>query len=94
MAYARIYPEYDFVFVGDAGEGDVFGGLEMLDGKDGLGRRVRAVLIKRVRRADGTPQPRAIDETQLGASAADKRALGFFDTYAHALDERALGFFD
>ena len=31
LQYARLYPEYDFVFFGDNGQGDVFAAESMVD---------------------------------------------------------------
>jgi len=65
----------------------VFAGLEMLDASASegvLAGRVRQVLIRRVRRADGSVQPAAIDESILTTNDYARGALDFFDTYADA----------
>eukprot|EP00930_Biecheleria_cincta_P100412 TRINITY_DN92051_c0_g1_i1.p1 TRINITY_DN92051_c0_g1~~TRINITY_DN92051_c0_g1_i1.p1 ORF type:complete len:715 (+),score=108.01 TRINITY_DN92051_c0_g1_i1:25-2169(+) len=48
--YIKLYPEYDFVFCGDDGQGDLFAGQHMLEDDSGL---CRAVVIHRV--LEGTP---------------------------------------
>ncbi len=42
LEYRRLYPEYDFVFVGDSGQGDIHFGQRMLELAPGV---VRAVFI-------------------------------------------------
>lgn len=34
MQYARLYPEYNFVFFGDDGQGDVYAAEKMVDNAD------------------------------------------------------------
>jgi hypothetical protein len=68
--YAMLYPEYDFVFIGDSGQGDAAFGAAMLQAEPS---RVRAVFIHDV--VATAPAERA--------RWAERRVL-FFDTYVGA----------
>ncbi|WP_223633046.1 phosphatase domain-containing protein [Corallococcus sp. EGB] len=68
--YARLFPEYGFVFVGDSGQGDVEFGARM---REALPQAVRAVFIHDV---VATPQ-----DTR---DAWRERHVFFFDTYVGA----------
>lgn len=70
LQYSELFPEYDFVFVGDSGQGDVRFGQDMLAAQPS---RVRAVFIHDVA---GTPE-----EARAEARA---RRIMFFDTYVGA----------
>jgi len=70
LQYAELFPEYDFVFYGDSGQGDVRFGQDMLRAHPA---RVRAVFIHDV---VGTPAPVRDDFT--------RQRIYFFDTYVGA----------
>ncbi|MCC7540455.1 MAG: DUF2183 domain-containing protein [Deltaproteobacteria bacterium] len=68
--YEQLFPEYDFVFVGDSGQGDVGFGTSLLEQHPD---RVRAVLIHDV-----------VDTPQFVRSEQRRRHVHFFDTYVGA----------
>lgn len=68
--YEQLFPEYDFVFVGDSGQGDVGFGAALLESHP---KRVRAVLIHDV-----------IDTPQFVRSEQRRRRVHYFDTYVGA----------
>jgi hypothetical protein len=70
LEYRRLYPEYDFVFVGDSGQGDIHFGQRMLELAPGA---VRAVFIHDV---VATPD---LARRELAASG-----VHLFDTYIGA----------
>jgi len=70
LQYAELFPEYDFVFYGDSGQGDVRFGQDMLRAHPA---RVRAVFIHDV---VGTPAPVRDDFA--------RQRIFFFDTYVGA----------
>jgi hypothetical protein len=70
VEYAALFPEYDFVFIGDSGQGDASFGARMVDAEP---ERVRLVLIHDVVQTS----------TTLRAEWAQKRVT-FFDTYIGA----------
>ena len=71
--YAALFAEYDFVFLGDSGQGDAAFGQAMLEREP---ERVRAVLIHDVVRSDAA--------TRAGWR---ERGVSFFDTYIGAAIE-------
>lgn len=71
LQYRRIYPEFDFVFAGDSGQGDVDFGRRIL-----TDRAVKAVFIHDVVK---TPSSERL--------ALRRKKICFFDTYAGAAVE-------
>lgn len=67
--YIQLYPEYDFVFCGDDGQGDLFAGQKMLADDKGL---CRAVVIHRVL-TEGTPLQ--VPSADLDASSDEEGFL-------------------
>ena len=80
VTYAALYPESDFVFIGDSGQGDMLSGELMLYHQPS---RMRAVFIHQLV-TDGKhgvlcPYPRSVTDLDHGI-----RKLIFFDTYIGA----------
>ncbi|HZO13007.1 MAG TPA: phosphatase domain-containing protein [Polyangiaceae bacterium] len=71
--YARLFPEYEFVFIGDSGQGDIVFGRQMREREP---ERVRAVFIHDV---VATPDPDRLARRQEG--------IILFDTYVGAACE-------
>jgi len=70
LQYAELFPEYDFVFIGDSGQGDVRFGVEMLAAQP---TRVRAVFIHDV-----------VATSAAARDAHRASSIHFFDTYVGA----------
>jgi hypothetical protein len=78
LEYQDLFPEYDFVFIGDSGQGDAIAGGKMMAHPGGL---MRAVFIHDV-----------IGTNEEGRAAWRARGVHFNDTYiGAALDAHALG---
>lgn len=80
VQYAALYPESDFVFIGDSGQGDLLGGELMLYHQP---ERLRAVFIHQIvtsqRHGMFCPYPRSVKDMDQGITR-----LVFFDTYIGA----------
>jgi hypothetical protein len=74
--FARLYPEYSFVFLGDNGQGDVIAGDSM---KSELGARLELVLVHQVQPIEMTPgySPEA-------RARWARNGIRFFTTYVGA----------
>jgi hypothetical protein len=73
LEYRRIYPEYEFIFIGDSGQGDIFFGQRMLEAAP---QDVKAVFIHDV---VATPEAKR--------SELRKGQVFLFDTYVGAAAE-------
>lgn len=81
IAYRRLFPEYDFVFCGDSGQGDAIAGALMIDHPGGA---MKGVFIHDV-----------VDTSEEEREAYRKRGVYFHDTYVGAaLNAFALGLLD
>ncbi len=80
VQYAALYPESDFVFIGDSGQGDLLSGELMLYHQP---ERLRAVFIHQIVTGPShsmfCPYPRSVKDMDQGISR-----LVFFDTYVGA----------
>ncbi|MBL8633411.1 MAG: hypothetical protein JNM40_09295 [Myxococcales bacterium] len=80
VQYAALYPEADFVFIGDSGQGDLLSGELMLYHQP---ERLRAVFIHQIVTGQShgmfCPYPRSVKDMDQGISH-----LVFFDTYVGA----------
>lgn len=73
LQYAALYPEFEYVFIGDNGQGDVLTAETML--KSNVGDRVEAVFIHLVKPLDSTPGARPGGRTTSPVSSPAVRAL-------------------
>eukprot|EP00939_MAST-03C_sp_MAST-3C-sp1_P003607 g3607.t1 len=71
--YAALYPEFEFIFVGDNGQGDVLTAEAML--QSNIGDRVEAVFIHLVKPLDLTPGARPGGSASSPVSSPSLRAI-------------------
>jgi len=70
--YVKLYPEYNFVFLGDSGQGDAYAAVKMLKSK--YANRIKAVFIHKVKNS------KIFGEGEI----QEWRQINFFDNYVEA----------